>query len=220
MTRLFDLFLSIILIILFLPLLIPLIIILKFSGEGYVFYRQERIGYLGEPFYILKFATMLKNSPNMKGAYITTRNDDRVLPIGRILRKYKINELPQLYNVLIGDMSFVGPRPQVQSHLNLYPVTQRKQILSLRPGITGISSLFFRDEEEIISSSKHEPLKFYSEFIVPYKIKLELWYYSNICLKIYFIIIFLTFFSLFIKSNKFIFRFLTNLPQPANVLLK
>ena len=111
MKRFFDIVLSGLAILCLSPLLIPVVIILKLTGEHYIFYTQERIGLGGKPFGLLKFATMLKNSPNMGAGDITTHNDPRVLPFGRILRKTKINELPQLFNIFLGDMSIIGPRP-------------------------------------------------------------------------------------------------------------
>ena len=112
MTRIIDVFISVIAIILLLPVFIPIILILRFSGEGEVFYAQERVGRFRKPFRLLKFATMLKDSPTLPGGFLTLKDDPRVLPIGKFLRKTKINELPQLFNIIKGDMSFIGPRPQ------------------------------------------------------------------------------------------------------------
>src|SRR5688572_6908908 len=118
--RLGDLFVSLLLITLLLPLLIPIIIGLKLTGEGHVFYFQRRIGYRNQYFDIWKFATMLLNSPNLGTGMITLRNDPRVTPMGGFLRKTKLNELPQLINVVIGNMSCVGPRPLVQKTFDAY----------------------------------------------------------------------------------------------------
>ena len=142
MIRTLDILLSLIAIIILLPLVLPIAIILRLTGEGKVFYLQDRVGKDGRMFRIWKFATMLDNSPNMGNAYITTHNDPRILPFGRFLRKSKINELPQLVNILKGDISVVGPRPQVKSHLDLYPQDKLKDIMSIKPGLTGIASLF------------------------------------------------------------------------------
>ena len=114
-----------------LPLLCPLAILLRMTGEGKVFYRQERMGFGSKPFFILKFATMLENSPSLGSGDITLRNDPRVLPVGRVLRKTKINELPQLWNVLIGEMSLVGPRPLTLNQFGLYSADTRQS--SQRP---------------------------------------------------------------------------------------
>lgn len=118
--RFFDILFSLIALILLLPVFIPIIILLLLTGEHEVFYRQDRVGYKNKIFGILKFATMLKNSPNMGSKDLTMRNDPRVTPMGRFLRKSKINELPQLINILTGDMSFTGPRPLMKSGFDRY----------------------------------------------------------------------------------------------------
>ena len=175
MKRLFDISLSAGLILLLLPLFLPLATLLRLTGEGRVFYRQKRIGAGQQPFEILKFATMLENSPSIGTGEITLRNDPRVLPLGRVLRKTKINELPQLWNVLVGDMSIVGPRPLTPNHFNHYNDTDRKNIAVVTPGITGLSALVFRDEEKILSD-RADPVSFYRDELVPIKASLETWY--------------------------------------------
>jgi lipopolysaccharide/colanic/teichoic acid biosynthesis glycosyltransferase len=192
---------------------------LKFSGEGEVFYLQERVGKDGKPFGIWKFATMLKDSPNMKNAYITTHNDPRVLPLGSFLRKSKINELPQLVNILKGDISIVGPRPQVRAHLDLYPKDKLEDILSIQPGLTGIASLFFRDEETMISNSNLKPKEFYKTFIAPYKAELELWYKKNQNLYTYFMLIALTAWNVIFSDSKLYEKVFNDLPTPPQELL-
>jgi len=167
--RIMDVVIAGISLIIFLPLFIPIILILKFSGEGEVFYFQERIGKKNSPFNIWKFATMLKNSPNMGTGDVTVKNDPRVLPIGKFLRKTKINELPQIINVLIGEMSIVGARPLVDVSFNQYTDSVKNVIYNTPPGITGIGSLIFRDEESIIDKSEMPPREFYEKFIIPYK---------------------------------------------------
>ena len=122
------------------PLLIPIVIGLRLTGEGYVFYLQERVGYRNRLFPIYKFATMLKDSPNMAGGIITMQRDPRITPMGGFLRKTKINELPQLLNVLRGEMSFVGPRPLLVEYLPLYSDEQARRH-EVRPGITGWSQV-------------------------------------------------------------------------------
>ena len=119
--RLTDIVLSGIAIVVLSPFLIPVVIILKCTGEHYVFYSQKRVGYKNRYFNILKFATMLKNSPNLGTGSITTRNDPRILPMGKFLRKTKINELPQIFNLLLGNMTLVGPRPQMESDFLKFP---------------------------------------------------------------------------------------------------
>ena len=118
--RFLDIILSTIALLILSPLFIPIMLILKLTGEGYIFYKQERIGQNQEPFNLLKFATMFKDSPNMIGGNITQKNDPRILPFGVFLRKYKINEFPQIINILLGDMSIIGRRPTVKEHYDYF----------------------------------------------------------------------------------------------------
>jgi hypothetical protein len=141
--RTIDLILSSFVLIVLLPFLIPICIILLFTGENEVFYLQKRVGYKNSRFQIWKFATMLKNSSKMGTGSLTIRNDPRVLPIGGFLRKTKINELPQLLNVIIGNMSLVGPRPQMEVDFFKFPEKLRDDIYNAYPGITGIGSIVF-----------------------------------------------------------------------------
>ena len=161
------------------PLLLPVMIALRLTGEGEVFYRQTRIGYQNAQFGILKFATMLRDSPNIGTGSLTVRGDPRVTRIGRSLRATKVNELPQLFNVLRGDMSFVGPRPQMRVDFDLYPAHVRERIYSVPPGVTGIGSIVFRDEEALLSADGIDPREFYASRIAPYKGELELWYLAH-----------------------------------------
>lgn len=180
--RIFDILLSIIVLVILSPLLIPIAIGLKLTGEGYVFYLQERVGYKNKRFNIYKFATMLKDSPNMPGGLITTKNDPRVTPMGGFLRESKINELPQLLNILKGDMSFVGPRPVMPKSFEVYPEDIKKIIYHVKPGLTGVGSILFRDEEELLTKIKNEgkdPWIFYSETLYPFKGLVEKWYQDN-----------------------------------------
>ena len=127
---------------------------MKFTGEGYIFYKQERVGYKNKPFLIWKFATMLKDSANMPGGIMTTKKDPRITPMGGFLRKSKINELPQLFNIFFGRMSVVGPRPVMKVSFEAYPNEIQKVIYNVKPGLTGIGSIIFRDEEELILKLK------------------------------------------------------------------
>lgn len=174
--RFLDIVCSLLILIVLTPILLPVVIALRLTGEGEIFYRQNRIGYGNGTFGILKFATMLKNSPNMGTGSLTVRGDPRVTPVGKYLRATKINELPQLINVLTGDMSFVGPRPQMQIDYDIYPDHVREMIYSVRPGITGIGSIVFRDEERLLSQPDIDPRAFYEQKIAPYKGELEMWY--------------------------------------------
>lgn len=179
MKRLFDIVGSLAAIVLLAPLWIPVVVILKLTGEHYVFYVQKRIGRGGVPFGLLKFATMLKNSPNMGPGNITMPNDARVLPFGKILRKTKINELPQLLNVLRGDMSIIGPRPLVPNQYDYYSRDVKETINRMRPGLSGVASIVFRDEEAMLAASVASPEDFYRQHIAPFKGELEVWYDSN-----------------------------------------
>lgn len=178
--RLLDIIVSLLSIIILLPIFIPIIIILRFSGEREVFYFQERYGLYNSRFKIWKFATMLKNSMNIGTGSITLQNDPRVTKIGSFLRKTKINELPQIINILKGDISLVGPRPLVAKTFSAYNEDVQSKIYNVKPGLTGIGSIIFRDEESIISAvTDEDPHDFYKRVIAPYKGELEMWYQFN-----------------------------------------
>lgn len=209
--RLIDLLIATIALIVLSPILIPSIMILLVTGEREVFFFQKRIGYKNRVFNIWKFATMLKNSPNIGTGEITLRNDPRVTKFGRILRMTKINELPQIINVFKGDMSIVGPRPLMEVSFTLYPEHVQAVIYNSRPGITGIGSLIFRDEEKIVSDSP-DPKAMYSQVIFPYKGALELWYQKHASLYTDFMIIFLTGWSILFPANKLVQKIFKDLP--------
>ena len=180
--RLCDILSSGVALIILSPLLIPIVIGLKLTGEGYIFYFQERVGLFNKHFNIYKFATMLKNSASMKGGLITTKGDPRITPMGGFLRKSKINELPQLLNILFGHMSVVGPRPVMQKSFDQYPPDVQKVIYNVKPGLTGIGSIVFRDEEELITKVRDDggdTWDYYRNVIYPHKGELEKWYQSN-----------------------------------------
>src|SRR6266700_2244148 len=160
------------------PLLLPIAAILRLTGEGEIFYRQDRVGRGGKRFRIYKFATMLKDSPNLSGGDITIDRDPRILPLGRFLRKTKINELPQLLNVIAGDMSIIGPRPLTPRVAALFPAHYWEEIAGLRPGLSGAGSIVFRNEEYLLSTAANRE-KVYAELVVPYKMALENWYRGN-----------------------------------------
>ena len=148
--RFFDILFSIMGLMFLSPILLIVMLILRVTGENEIFYRQERIGQNGKKFYILKFATMLKNSPNMGSGSITSKDDPRILPFGHFLRKTKINEIPQLLNVVCGDMSLIGPRPHVKRDLAGIDRFILKMILNQKPGLSGVGSIVFRNEERIL----------------------------------------------------------------------
>jgi lipopolysaccharide/colanic/teichoic acid biosynthesis glycosyltransferase len=208
--RLLDILISTIALLLLSPILIPIMIVLKLTGEHDIFYLQKRVGYKNQSFDICKFATMLKNSPNIGTGEITLRNDPRVLPLGGFLRKTKINELPQIFNVLKGDMSIVGPRPLMAVSFKLYDETVQQNIYNVKPGITGIGSIIFRDEEKLVSDAA-DPKEMYNK-IFPYKGQLELWYQKNTSTLTDIKIIFLTAWSIIFPENKLASKFFKDLP--------
>ncbi len=191
MTRFFDILFSLVAIIILLPFMIPIMIGLLLTGEHYIFYSQMRVGRGGKEFPLLKFATMLKDSPNLPGGLFTMENDPRMLPMGKFLRKTKINELPQLLNILKGDISIIGYRPQTMSHYMMFPEEDRAILSKSTPGLSGIGSIVFRNEEEMLRKvPDHE--SFYANVVSPYKSKLECWYVEHKSLGMYFKLIFMT----------------------------
>ncbi|MDB0032779.1 sugar transferase [Amylibacter sp.] len=203
-TRLLDILISSIALIVLSPVLIPVVVILIFSGEREVLFFQERVGRYKKPFKVIKFATMQKNSSNMGHGALTIPDDPRILPFGKLLRKTKINELPQLINVLIGDMSIVGPRPLMTKQFNFYPETSQLKICKMRPGLTGAGSLIFRDEERLFKGVD-DPDKVYVELISPSKALIEVWYYENHSLYYYFLLVFLTVWAVLDPSKEMTF---------------
>jgi len=181
MPRIIDILLSLLLLLILFPFFIPIIVILLSTGEHKVFYLQTRVGYNNKNFKIIKFATMLSNSANMGSGSLTLKNDPRVLPFGSFLRKTKINELPQILNIIIGDIAIVGPRPQMMVDFLKYSDEVQKKIYNVRPGLTGIGSIIFRDEESLISlaAENENPHDYYKRVIAPYKGELEIWYHSH-----------------------------------------
>lgn len=209
----FDFLFSLLLLLLLSPLLIVIVILLKFSGEGEVFYKQKRVGYKNQIFLIWKFATMLKDSPNMKGGEVTLRNDPRVTTMGRILRITKLNELPQLINVLKGDMSFVGSRPLMPVSFDQYTPEVKAVVYNSRPGITGIGSVIFRDEEKLVTESGMDPREFYRTYIFPLKGRLEQWYQQKISFYTDFMLLFLTAWVIVFPQSKLPYKIFPNLPK-------
>lgn len=212
--RLIDIIIAGTTFILFLPIFIPLVILLKLTGEGYIFYFQKRIGLKRKYFSIWKFATMLKNSPNIGTGSITLRNDPRITPMGGFLRKTKLNEFPQVINVLKGDISIVGPRPLVDKTFNAYSKHVQDTIYNVKPGITGIGSIVFRDEERLISASNEEPHAFYKRIVAPYKGELEMWYQENASTLTDITIIFLTAWTILAPKSELHFKVFKTLPKP------
>lgn len=211
MQRLLDIVFSGLALLLLSPLLVPIAIALRLTGEGEVFFIQQRVGRGGKPFGLYKFATMLKNSPNLGTGTVTVKDDPRVLPLGRFLRKTKINELPQLLNIFMGDMSVIGPRPQTQRCFDAFPTCSQQEIIKVRPGLSGIGSIVFRNEEELMHASA-DPEKFYDEVIMPYKGKLEEWYVTHQGLWTYLVAIFVTAWVVLFPESRLAWRVFPQLP--------
>lgn len=216
--RIIDFTLALLALLILSPFLIPVVFILLLTGEHEVFYKQNRVGYKNGYFKIWKFATMMKNSSKMGTGSLTVRNDPRVLPFGRFLRKTKINELPQIINVLFGNMSVVGPRPQMEVDFLKFPEHVQKIIYNTPPGITGIGSIIFRDEEKWISNAKGDKHEFYKNHIAPYKGELEIWYQQHLSFYIDFMLIFLTAWVVIFSESELPYRIFKGLPpRPAEL---
>lgn len=190
MIRFFDILFSIIGLVLLSPLFTVLYLLIRIESQGGGFYSQERIGKNGKPFKLIKFRSMRIGS-DKKGLITIGEKDNRITKTGFILRKYKLDELPQLWNVFIGDMSLVGPRPEVKKYTDLY-TEEQKQVLQVRPGITDWASIKYVDENKILGESK-DPDEAYVNLIMPNKIKLNMVYIQHQTLGEYFKIIFTTF---------------------------
>lgn len=216
--RVMDVILSGVAILVLSPLLVPVMIILKCTGEHDIFYGQERIGYHNSHFKILKFATMLRNSPNMTGGLHTTHGDPRVLPFGRFLRKTKINELPQLFNIFLGDMSIVGPRPLVDKTFAPYSDEVKARIYNVKPGLTGIGSVVFRDEETLLTECTKKGMKLdeaYAKIVSPYKGALEMWYQDHWGFWTDCWLIFLTAWVIVFPKSNLVEKVFRDLPPPV-----
>lgn len=211
--RILDIILAVLAFFLTAWFLLPCMLILWLTGENRVWYLQERIGYRNKSFGIIKFATMLKNSPNMGTGSITLRKDPRVLPFGKFMRRTKINELPQIFNVLNGTMSIVGPRPQMEVDFYRFPKQVQDHIYDAKPGITGIGSVVFRDEERLISALGVDPIQVYCEHIAPYKGELELWYLKHASMWVDIKLIVLTAWCLFFPKTSAYYKWFKDLPE-------
>jgi len=173
--RLFDLVLALLLLLLLSPLMVALALSVKLTSKGPVLFRQERVGKDGRQFQLMKFRSMREAS---QGPKVTRAGDPRVTTVGRIIRKWKLDELPQLFNVVRGDMSFVGPRPDVAEYLRHLSQPQR-QILHLRPGITSSATLRYRKEEQLLSQVNEDLETFYCTKLLPDKVRTDLDYARN-----------------------------------------
>lgn len=203
LTRLLDFLLALVATFLLLPLMVPIMVLLRVTGDGEVFYYQKRKGRHGKDFFLIKLSTMNKDSVNSGMGSITVRDDSRIKFMGHALRRSKLNELPQVLNILLGDLSVVGPRPLIEgtTGYNAYSDDLKSKIFSNRPGLTGIGSIVFRDEEAILSSVDN-PHEFYTRELAPYKADLELWYYKNKSLKVDIGIIICTAISIMLPKSR------------------
>ena len=174
--RLFDMVCAALGLLVLSPVLLVCALLVSLTSSGGVLFRQERVGKDGVPFTIYNFRSMRKDNAGLK---ISTSGDSRITPVGRVLRKAKLDELPQLWNVLKGDMSFVGPRPEVREYTDLYTPEQR-QVLLVRPGITGLASIRYRNENDLLSASA-DPNRTYIEEVMPAKLALDLEYIPRAC---------------------------------------
>lgn len=174
--RLFDMVCAALGLLILSPVLLVCALLVGLTSPGGVLFRQERIGKDGVPFTIYKFRSMRKDNAGLK---ISTSRDTRITSVGRVLRKTKLDELPQLWNVLKGDMSFVGPRPEVREYTDLYTPEQR-QVLMVRPGITGLASIRYRNENELLTASS-DPNRTYIDEVMPAKLALDLKYIPCAC---------------------------------------
>jgi lipopolysaccharide/colanic/teichoic acid biosynthesis glycosyltransferase len=189
MIRLFDFLFSILGLVILSPLFAIVAIWIKFDSSGPVFYKQIRVGKDNKDFRLFKFRSMVTDAEN-KGLITVGGRDPRVTRSGYFIRKYKLDELPQLINVLIGEMSLVGPRPEVRKYVDLYDEEQRK-VLSVKPGITDYASIEYIDENELLAKSD-DPERTYIDIIIPEKIRYNMKYINNRSIKEYFKIVFLT----------------------------
>ena len=223
MKRLFDICVGLVLLLIFaLPILLCMLV-LRFTGEGNVFFLQERVGKHGKHFKLFKFVTMAVGSETKGTNDITVRNDPRVLPVGRVLRKAKLNELPQVLNVLKGDISIVGWRPLMPRGFGDYSDDVKENIVKSTPGLTGNGSIVFRDEEAIVTAARDQgkdPIAAYRDDILPYKGAVELWYNENRSLLLDLKLIVLTAFAILLPGNTLVFRWFKDLPKPQSPLVR
>ena len=189
MIRFFDIFFSVIGLIILSPLFLFLALWIKIDSKGPVFYKQLRVGKDGKDFYLYKFRTMVVDADN-NGLITVGERDPRVTRAGYFFRKYKLDELPQLINVVLGDMSLVGPRPEVHKYVEMYTPDQRK-VLTVKPGLTDYASIHYIDENKVLAKSD-DPERTYIDAIIPEKIRYNMKYIEHQSVKEYFKIIFLT----------------------------
>lgn len=199
------------------PLLVVIALVLRLTGEHEVLYRQRRVGQHGREFDLVKFATMLKDSPNLGAGLLTLKDDPRVLPFGRLLRRTKLNELPQLFNVLAGDMSLIGPRPLAPVHFGMYAPELRALLSTVRPGLSGLGSIVFRSEDEIVARAVDRQA-FYANVVSRYKGQIEAWAIEHRSLRLYLLLIGLTLWITVRPASELHRRLLPGLPPMPDAL--
>ena len=213
--RTFDIIVAALILLPLVPFLAAVIVILRITGERQAFYVQrDRIGFQGKKFPLVKFVTMVANSESIGSKDVTVRNDPRVLPVGRVLRKTKVNELPQLLNVLAGHMSIVGWRPLLEPGFKRYETRIQEALVTVKPGLTGIGSIIFRDEERILELSAKPYEECYRDDVLPYKGALELWYLENESLWLDIKIILATAGAVVAPDSAFYTSWFPDIPQP------
>ncbi|MAS81078.1 MAG: lipid carrier--UDP-N-acetylgalactosaminyltransferase [Legionellales bacterium] len=217
MIRTFDVFISAIALIALAPLFFSVILILRLTGEGKVFFLQGRVGQNRKKFKLYKFVTMLEDSPNIGTGTVTVKGDPRVLPVGKVLRRTKINELPQLLNIFFGDMSLIGPRPQTPRCFDAFPIDMQDSIIKVKPGLSGIGPIVFRNEENILDSHTGT-LDFYDHVIAPYKGRVEAWYADKENLTMYFLLVIVTIWVVFFPRSNIVWKIFKDLPIPPDEL--
>lgn len=212
MIRICDVLFSAAALALLAPLFLLVAIVLRFTGEGEVFFSQERIGANLRRFKVLKFVTMKKDSPNIGTGTLTVKNDPRILPIGKFLRDSKINELPQLLNILVGQMSLIGPRPLTSQTLPNIDEGRIQTIYAVKPGLSGVASVYFRDEESLLPEGD-EGLEIYNKAVAPFKAELDEWFASRRTFRTYCALIVLTV-AVIIKpsARQLLYYFFDDLP--------
>ena len=217
MLRFFDLLFATTALIILFPIFIIIIISLRLTGEGEVFYCQNRIGYDGLYFNLIKFATMLKDSPKMHLGTVTVENDQRILKFGKFLRNTKINELPQLINILKGDMSLIGPRPLTKEAFDSYSEEIKGYLKICKPGLSGVGSIIFRNEEKILNLVD-DPKTFHLTTLSSYKGELEKWYVINRSVYLYFHLILATIIIVFFPRTNIFKQKNKDFPLPPDDL--
>ena len=213
--RLLDLTFALLGLIIAIPILIIAIFLLFFSGEKSPLFAQYRVGLSGELFLFYKLRTMRKIKKGEKNSSLTLADDKRITFLGKFLRATKIDELPQLFNVIYGDLSIVGPRALMPEIFNLYSLSERQQIATIRPGITGLGSIIFRNEQYILRKYNQPSEKTYKDEIAPVKASLELWYIDRMSFSLDLKILFTTLWLLLYSRSKIAYRLIKKLPPKA-----